>query len=50
MGNKENEYPVPDPQKTMINVTNDSHKKKIPQRRNHGRDHREIHGEATGHS
>jgi hypothetical protein len=31
VGNEENEYPVPDPNKTMINVTNepsDAHKKK----------------------
>jgi hypothetical protein len=34
-------YPVPEPNKTMISVTNepsDAHKK-IPQRGNHGRDH-----------
>jgi hypothetical protein len=37
VGNEENGYPVLDPNKTMINITNepsDAHKK-IPQRRNH---------------
>jgi hypothetical protein len=37
-GNEENEYPIPDPKRTMINITNelnDSHKK-ISQRRNYG--------------
>jgi hypothetical protein len=40
VGNEENGYPVPDPNKTMINVTNkptDSHKKSL--RGNHGRNH-----------
>jgi hypothetical protein len=35
LGNEDNEYPVPDPKKTMINVTkeqSDTHK--YPQRRN----------------
>jgi hypothetical protein len=47
MGNEENGYRVPDPNKTMINVTkkpSDIHKK-IPQRGNLGRNHRETHGE-----
>jgi hypothetical protein len=41
VGNEENAYPIPDPEKTIINVTNDpidAHKK-ISQRGNHGRDH-----------
>jgi hypothetical protein len=32
VGNEENEYPVPNPNKTMINITNelsDTHKKSI---------------------
>jgi hypothetical protein len=44
VGNEENGYPVPDPNKTMINIIyehSDAHKK-IPQRRNpciiHGED------------
>jgi hypothetical protein len=48
VGNEENGYPVPDLNKTMINVAkepNDAYKK-IPQRRNH----RETHGEDTRHS
>jgi hypothetical protein len=40
VGNEENEYPVTDPKKTMVNVNNelnDAHKKKkISQRGNHG--------------
>jgi hypothetical protein len=41
VGNEENGYPVPDPNKTMINVTNEHSKahKKIPQRGNHRRKH-----------
>jgi hypothetical protein len=42
---EENEYTVPDPTRTMINITNelsDIHKKKISQRGNHGRDHWET--------
>jgi hypothetical protein len=38
---KENVYPIPDPNRTIINITNelnDVHKK-ISQRGNHGRDH-----------
>jgi hypothetical protein len=41
VGNEENGYPVSDPNKTMINVTNghcDAHKK-ISQRENHRRDY-----------
>jgi hypothetical protein len=41
VGNEENGYPGPDPNKTMINVSNepsDTHKK-IPQRGNHRRGH-----------
>jgi hypothetical protein len=41
VANEENEYPVPDPNQTMINITNelsDSHKK-VCQRGNYGRDH-----------
>jgi hypothetical protein len=41
MGNEENEYPVPDPNRTMIKITNelsDIHKK-ISQIGNHGLDH-----------
>jgi hypothetical protein len=41
VGNEENGYPIPDPNKTMITVTNepsDAHKK-IPQTGNHGRNH-----------
>jgi hypothetical protein len=40
-GNEENGYPVPDPNKTMMNVTkepSDDHKN-IPQRRNLGISH-----------
>jgi hypothetical protein len=40
VGNEENVYPVPDPNKTMINVTNepsDTHKN--PSKGNHGRNH-----------
>jgi hypothetical protein len=51
MGNEKNGYPVPD-HKTVTNDTNepsDTHKKKIPQRGNHGRGHQEIHGEDTRH-
>jgi hypothetical protein len=35
-GNEENGYPVPDPKKTLINITNepsDSHKKKISKKK-----------------
>jgi hypothetical protein len=41
VGNEENEYPVPDPNKTMINVTNklSSAHKKISQRGNQEQDH-----------
>jgi hypothetical protein len=51
VGNEENGYPVPDPNKTMINVTKEPSDtyKKIPQRRNLGRKHRENHGEDTRH-
>jgi hypothetical protein len=38
VGNEENEYPVPDPNETMINITNEisgTHKK-ISQTGNHG--------------
>jgi hypothetical protein len=40
-GNEENGYLVPDPNKTMINVTNDPSDvhRKIPQGGNHERDH-----------
>jgi hypothetical protein len=41
LGNEENEYPVPHPNKTMINVTNelsDAHQK-TSQRGNHGKDY-----------
>jgi hypothetical protein len=50
--NKENRYPVPDPNKTMINVNNEPSdaQKKIPQRGNHERNHRETHGEDTIHN
>jgi hypothetical protein len=36
-----NGHPVPDPKKTMINVTNEPRDvlKKVPQRGNHGRNH-----------
>jgi hypothetical protein len=37
VGNEENGYPVPDPNKTMTNVTNKP--SDIFQRGNHGRDH-----------
>jgi hypothetical protein len=38
MGNEENRYPVPDPNKTMINITNEpSNTHKISLRGNHGR-------------
>jgi oligoribonuclease NrnB/cAMP/cGMP phosphodiesterase (DHH superfamily) len=36
VGNKENEYPVPDPKKTMINVTyefSDTHKKNLSKKK-----------------
>jgi hypothetical protein len=39
--NEANEYPVPDPNRTMININNkliDAHKK-VSQRENYGRDH-----------
>jgi hypothetical protein len=41
VGNEENGYPDPDPNKTMINVSNEPSDaiKKIPQRRNHGSGH-----------
>jgi hypothetical protein len=42
LGNEENRYPVSNPNKTIINVNNElcnAHKKKIPQRGNHGRNH-----------
>jgi hypothetical protein len=29
VGNEENEYPVPDPNKTMINELSDAHKKSL---------------------
>jgi hypothetical protein len=51
VGNKENGYLAPDPNKTMINVSkgpSDAHKK-IPQRGNLGRNHRVTHGEDTRH-
>jgi hypothetical protein len=38
VGHEENEYPVHDPNKTMINKLTDAHKK-ISQRVNHGRHH-----------
>jgi hypothetical protein len=49
--NEENGYPVPDPNKTMINVTKEPSDtyKKILQRRNFGRNHRETDGEDTRH-
>jgi hypothetical protein len=49
MGNEENGYPVPNPNKTMINVTKEPSdtNKKIPQRGNLGRNHRQTHGEGT---
>jgi hypothetical protein len=49
VGNEENGYPVPDPKKTIINITKEpsnTHKKN-PQRGNLGRYHQEIHGEDT---
>jgi hypothetical protein len=51
VGNEENRYLVLDPNKIMINVNkepSDAHKK-IPQRGNLGRNHRETHGEDTTH-
>jgi hypothetical protein len=42
VGNEENGNPLPDPNKTMMNVINkpnDAQKKKIPQSGHHGRDH-----------
>jgi hypothetical protein len=51
VGNEENENSVPDPNRTMINITNelrDIHQK-TSQRKHHRRDHGEIHGEATRH-
>jgi hypothetical protein len=44
VGNEENGFPVPDPNKTMIKVIkdhSDTHKK-IPQRGNLGRNHRKT--------
>jgi hypothetical protein len=38
VGNEENEYPVPEPNKTMINDLSDAHKK-ISQSGNNGRHH-----------
>jgi hypothetical protein len=41
VGNEENEYPVPDPNKTMLNITNElsgAHRK-TSQKGNYGRDH-----------
>jgi hypothetical protein len=51
VGNEENGYPVPDPNKTMISVTKDPSDsyKKIHQRVNLGRNHRETDGEDTRH-
>jgi hypothetical protein len=44
--NEENGYSVPDPIKTMINVNKEPSDtyKKIPQKGNLGRNHRETHG------
>jgi hypothetical protein len=41
VGNEETGYPIPDPNKAIINVTNvpSDTKTKISQRRNHGRGH-----------
>jgi hypothetical protein len=36
VGNEENEYPVPDPNRTMINITNElsyTHKKNLSKRK-----------------
>jgi uncharacterized protein YdeI (BOF family) len=47
VGNEENEYPVPDPNKTMINISKeprDTHKKSLK-----GEILQEIHGEGTKH-
>jgi hypothetical protein len=51
VGNEENGYLVLDPNKTMIDVTKEPSDpyKKIPQRGNLGRNHRETHGEDTRH-
>jgi hypothetical protein len=49
--NEENGYILPDPNKTIINVTKeprDSHKKN-PQEGSHGRNHRETHIEGSRH-
>jgi hypothetical protein len=57
VGNEENGYPVPDPNKKTLNVTKEpsnitkkKKKKKKLQRGNIGRNHREIHGQDTRHS
>jgi hypothetical protein len=52
VGNEENGYPVPDPNKIMINVTKEHSEtyKIIPQRENLRRNQRVIHGEDIRHS
>jgi hypothetical protein len=50
VGNEENGYPVPDPNKTMVNVSNEPrHPLKISQVGNNGRGQRETHGEDCRH-
>jgi hypothetical protein len=54
VGNEENGYPVPDPNKTTINITKepiDAYKnKKNPQGGNLRRNHKENHAEDARHS
>jgi hypothetical protein len=50
VGNEENGYPVPDLNKTMINVTKEPSDIHIKTLKNFGRYPQEIHGEDPRHS